>query len=251
MKKCTKCKVEKEFNCFHKKTDSVDGLASYCKECKKEISNKYYKDNKEKFKEISNKYKKNNKEKIKQRNKEYRTNNKEYNKEYFKKYYKNNTQIIKNKTKEYKKNNKEKTNKYLITRRKTDPLFKMQCYLRSRTSMAFKSKGYTKNTKTQEMLGIHWEVCKVHVEQQFIEGMDWENYGDWHIDHIVPLSCADTEEELKFLCHYTNLQPLWAVDNLAKSNTYIKEINYSKVLKKHPEPEILNAIVNRSQIVIL
>jgi len=91
----------------------------------------------------------------------------------------------------------------------------------------------------------------MHVEQQFTVDMHWDNYGDWHIDHIVPLSCADTEEELKLLCHYTNLQPLWAVDNLAKSNTYIRLGNYNKVLNKHPDPEILKAIVNRSQIVIL
>lgn len=46
--------------------------------------------------------------------------------------------------------------------------------------------------------------------------MTWDNYGDWHVDHVVPLCSADTEEKLYELCHYTNLQPLWAADNISK-----------------------------------
>ena len=67
------------------------------------------------------------------------------------------------------------------------------------------------------MLGVDWEVCKAHIERQFTKGMNWSNYGEFHIDHIIPLASAKTEQELKKLCHYSNLQPLWAVDNLIKS----------------------------------
>ena len=94
----------------------------------------------------------------------------------------------------------------------------MKVNLRRRTSIAFKNKGYNKSTKTQEMLGVDWEVCKAHIEIQFAKGMSWSNYGEWHIDHIIPLASANTEEELKKLCHYSNLQPLWAFDNLMKSD---------------------------------
>jgi hypothetical protein len=85
--------------------------------------------------------------------------------------------------------------------------------------MAFRNKGYSKNTKTQEMLGVDWEIAKQHIERQFTKGMNWENQGEWHIDHIIPLSSANTPERLKKLCHYTNLQPMWAVDNLSKSDS--------------------------------
>ena len=198
MKKCTKCKIEKELTEFNKKKEAKDGLIGYCKSCLKEYSKKHYQANKERIKE----YQKANKERIKEYSKEYKKNNKEKTKEYRKA----NKEHIKEYKKEY---NKE--------RRKKDPLFKLKCNLRSRTCLAFKNKGYNKNTRTQEMLGVNWEVCKAHIEKQFTKGMSWSNYGEWHIDHIIPLASANTEEELKKLCHYSNLQPLWAVDNLIKS----------------------------------
>ena len=187
MKKCTKCKIEKELTEFNKKKEAKDGLIGYCKYCLKEYRKKYYQANKERIKE----YQKANKEHIKEQVKEYYQANKERIDEYIKEYHKE--------------------------RIKVDPLFKMKVNLRRRTSIAFKNKGYNKSTKTQEMLGVDWEVCKAHIEKQFTKGMTWDNQGEWHIDHIIPLSSANTEEELRKLCHYSNLQPLWAVDNIIKS----------------------------------
>jgi len=51
--------------------------------------------------------------------------------------------------------------------------------------------------------------------------MSWENYGDWHIDHIIPISSAKNNDEVYKLNHYTNFQPLWALDNMKKSNKII------------------------------
>jgi hypothetical protein len=73
------------------------------------------------------------------------------------------------------------------------------------------------------MLGVDWEVAKVHIERQFTKGMNWDNQGEWHIDHIIPLASANNKEELIKLCHYTNLQPLWAEDNLSKSDKIIEQ----------------------------
>ena len=100
-------------------------------------------------------------------------------------------------------------------------LFKFKGDLRSRISQDIKSKGYTKKSKTELILGADWLTVKKHFERQFTKGMTWDNQGKWHIDHIVPLASAKTEEEVIKLNHYTNLQPLWAEDNLKKSDTII------------------------------
>lgn len=225
MKVCTKCKEEKNLTEFSKHKITKDGLCHKCKSCCKKHNKKHYQANKEKTKEYNKKYRKANKERIKERKKKYY----QANKEYWKEYQENNKEKIKEYEKKYHKKyreaNKEKINErskeYLKERRKTDPLFKMICYLRSRTYKAFKRKGYSKNTKTQEVLGVDWEVAKQHIERQFTKGMNWNNYGDWHIDHIIPLASAKNKQELMKLCHYTNLQPLWAADNFRKSDKII------------------------------
>lgn len=76
--------------------------------------------------------------------------------------------------------------------------------------------------KTFDIVGCSPEFLKEYLEKQFTEGMSWELMGHHiHIDHITPLSSASTEEELYKLCHYTNLQPLWAQENLSKGNKII------------------------------
>jgi 5-methylcytosine-specific restriction endonuclease McrA len=64
------------------------------------------------------------------------------------------------------------------------------------------------------------------MESLFKEGMTWDNYGEWEIDHIIPLSSSNSEKELNKLFHYTNLQPLWAVENLKKKNRMIKQLTF-------------------------
>ena len=84
--------------------------------------------------------------------------------------------------------------------------------------------GTSKSAATLELLGCSVEELKKHLENQFIKGMTWNNYGlhGWHIDHIKPCASFDLtkEEEQRKCFHYTNLQPLWAKDNLSKSNKY-------------------------------
>jgi hypothetical protein len=78
----------------------------------------------------------------------------------------------------------------------------------------------TKTGSAVSDLGCSIEELKKYIETKFLEGMTWENYGKWHIDHIIPLSkfnLSDREELLKAV-NYTNLQPLWAEDNMKKSN---------------------------------
>jgi hypothetical protein len=83
---------------------------------------------------------------------------------------------------------------------------------------SIKRGGYTKKSRTYEILGAEWDFVKSYLESMFKDGMTWENYGEWEIDHIIPISSGNTEDEVIKLCHYSNLQPLWKEENLLKGN---------------------------------
>jgi hypothetical protein len=177
----------------------------------------YYKNYREENKEKIKTLRQNKKDELKEYTKQWRENNKEYNK----KYYENN----KNKIKQYYNKNKEKINKYQNIyqkqKREINPLYKLITNIRTRIYMSLKAKGYTKKSKTFETLGCSYEDFKQHLERQFTKGMTWDNLGQWHLDHIIPVSLAKDEQELIRLNHYTNFQPLWAKDNLEKHNKII------------------------------
>ena len=141
-------------------------------------------------------------------------------------YYKNNRAVRREKEKEYLKINKSKRNAYLRSydkaRRSSDTLYKLSTTLRNTIYRGFRYSGIGKPKKTELLLGCSIELAKEHIERQFKKGMTWKNHGQWHIDHIVPLASAKTEEDLIFLCHYTNLQPLWAKDNILKGRKIVE-----------------------------
>lgn len=82
------------------------------------------------------------------------------------------------------------------------------------------SSKYRKSQKTEDILGCTIVEFMSHLSSLFEEGMTFENHGEWHIDHKIPLTSAKEEEDIKKLCHYTNLQPLWSEDNLSKGGKY-------------------------------
>jgi len=170
-----------------------------------------------------------NKEKRKANTLKWRNSNKDRWSEYMSDYHKSNpkkTDLLKKKqvkkpvkiSPEKKERIKTYNREYHKNRRATDPLFKLAGLLRSRIIYAFKVEGYKKTGKTEELLGTDFETVKNHVESLFIEGMTWNNHGEWEIDHIKPMASANTEEELRKLCHFTNLQPLWKSENRQKSD---------------------------------
>lgn len=124
---------------------------------------------------------------------------------------------------------KEWHNEYQKQRYKVDYDFKMRCNLRARIRIALKSQGAKRLKNTEAIIGCSIHELRKHLESQFAEGMTWDNHGDWHIDHIKPCAAFDlTNEEQQRECfHYSNLQPLWAVDNIKKgaSLNYIGEEN--------------------------
>lgn len=131
----------------------------------------------------------------------------------------------KNKYKEtrlkYKEEHKDKirnyTTEYFRKRKSIDPLFKMKCNLKTLIWISFHKKEFVKNSKVLDILGCSYEFFKEYIESQFIKGMNWENI---HLDHIKPLYLANTYEEIYKLNHYTNFQPLFAIDNLRKNKNY-------------------------------
>lgn len=155
---------------------------------------------------------------------------------------------IKERTNQYYHNNKDqivkKQNERNKKRLKTDRFFLLSRRLRNRLYYALKNKNWKKNTKFSNYIGCNREELINHIQTQFKDGMSWDNYGQWHIDHIIPLDSAKNEEELYKLCHYTNLQPLWAKDNLSKGNK-IKGVNKKDyVVKKITNKETHNLILN-------
>ncbi len=104
-------------------------------------------------------------------------------------------------------------------RLKKDPLYASKCILRRAVLHTFRRIGKNKPADTQTLLGCDSETAKAHIESLFKEGMTWDNHGvyGWHIDHIRPVS-SFTEEDLHLMNHISNLQPLWAEENLEKSN---------------------------------
>jgi hypothetical protein len=230
MKSCSKCKLEKELTLFYKCSSSKDGYRSNCITCCKQwkIDNKekefeYRLKNKDKRKEYdknriydkekSVQYYLLNKESIISKSKEYYENNKESKLEY---------------QKNYNKINKDKRNTYLSERRQNDPLFRLITNVRNLIYNSFYYNGYSKNSKTEELLGCSFEELKEYLESKFEPWMNWDNRGlysgefnyGWDIDHKIPLSSVNTEDEIIKLNHYTNLQPL-----CSKINRDIKKDN--------------------------
>lgn len=156
---------------------------------------------------------------------------KEWHKEHWKSYYVNNKEKIVKKSKKYYIKNKDKIRQkhlewcrknpeYTKNRRNTNIQFRIKENLRSRLHMAIKNN--QKSGSAIRDLGCSIDELKIHLEKLFLPSMTWTNWSrdGWHIDHILPLSYFDLTDRAQFVraCHYTNLQPMWATENLQKYN---------------------------------
>lgn len=107
-------------------------------------------------------------------------------------------------------------NTYRRNKRKNDLNFKISVAIRNRIKMAMKRN--SKFSASKNLIGCSFDFLKQYIQSKFKTSMSWDNYGTWHIDHILPCASFDlskSEEQLKCF-HYSNLQPLWAKDNLSK-----------------------------------
>lgn len=246
MKKCNYCLTEKDLIDFPKK-------GAKCKSCVSESCKIYYENNRNKIIERIKNYTEKNIDKIKEYknaynknnpntdyHKKYRVDNKDLISEKRKKYYQSNKDKIKQKAKEYRINNKEYVNKrkrenrekkkdeynkrwreYVKNRKNNDPLYKLSCSIRNLISQSFKGRFTKKAKKTIEILGCDFEAFKEHIENQFTDDMNWDNYASyWQLDHKTPISWSVSEEDVYKLNHYTNFRPLFWKDNISKGNRW-------------------------------
>lgn len=256
---CSRCKQLLPFEQFDKNRANQNGLHSECKECRHKYDKNYRKQNKEKINEYQrNFYKKNkakmqiqknnyykenrekiskqqkiyhrrNREKISERCKNYREQNKGKFKEYFRNHYKQNKEKLKIKSKEWREQNRGKYNeiklKQYYRRYRTDIKFRLNRLMSSAIRQSLKYKSTSKNGRPWEsFVNFTLEKLIAHLESLFQDGMTWDNQDNWHIDHIKPISLFNFESvndsEFKECWSLDNLQPLWAGDNLRKSNKY-------------------------------
>ena len=216
------------------------------KQYRKQYMKQYYLDNKEKMDKQRKLNRLKNIEKIKKYMKQYYLDHKEklktYGQKHAQKYYEKNKEKLKTYAQKYYEKNKEKVKK--ITREyrlknkkryaelariwqkkklKTDPNFKLRKNLRKRIWQELRQKN--KIYSTFKLVGCSVEELWDHLEKKFKPGMTRDNYGLWHVDHIKPCISFDlTKPKQQKICfHYTNLQPLWAAENLSKGAKYEME----------------------------
>jgi len=178
-KKCSKCGEEKFVEEFHKDKRAKSGFCSACKKCCDEYKKKWRKNNPEKAKESYKKWVKNNLEK-----------NRKYHKEYQQK------------------------------KRRNDSVFRLNYNIKCAISRSLK--GNKNGNHWENLVNFTLEDLKQHLEAQFKDGMTWENYGKWHIDHRIPISLFNIIsvkcKGFKKAWELSNLQPLWARENISKNN---------------------------------
>ena len=220
MRICKNCKKEKELQDYPlKKNGKVK--SSYCKTCYmliyyymdlervKDYRKKYYEENREEMIKNSKSIYQQKKKKVREKRvllteeeKRYRINQRSL------------TYYYKHKQTQNKKST-ERNRKRMLN----DSTFRLSHNIRVLIRKSLQNQFTTKSKKTIEILGCSFEEFKIHLESQFDVNMNWENQGTyWHLDHIIPISSAKTEEEVYRLNHYTNFQPLYWEDNLKKSN---------------------------------
>lgn len=144
-------------------------------------------------------------------------------------YYKHHTKNLLRKKNYYEKIKKDpvkskemrkKVNLYLRKKRNNNPHYRIKQNLSRRLRTILNERNFIKNENILEIIGCSLDNLKKHLQKKFKKNMSWNNYGKWHVDHIVPCSKFDlTDVKQQRICfNYKNLQPLWAKENIIKSN---------------------------------
>ena len=143
--------------------------------------------------------------------------NKERRKQYMKEYREKNIEKIRKTKRDYERNRKAR-----------DPLYKLISNFRTAIYQVLKESNVEKNDHYFDILPYSQEELIQHLENQFTDDLTWDNYGEWHVDHILPISSFNIEEmgDEEFIKCWSldNLRPLWGEENIRKSNSLIDDI---------------------------
>jgi len=222
VKLCTKCQQTKPISDFARDPNRRDGLSWYCKKCIARASRNHYATHKEEYRLYRSLNK--NPEKTRERCRRYYEQNRERIAEHTRSLriadpikFKN----IKNKSRAKNRSDSNQRARLVhLLRQGNDCNYRIRRGLRSRIREAIKN-GW-RSASTLELIGCSISDLRLHLESKFRPGMSWDNYGrgGWEIDHVRPCASFDlTDPEQQKECfHFTNLQPLWAAENRAKSD---------------------------------
>lgn len=207
LKTCTKCGETKDAYGFPKAANRPDGFYPVCKPCKCEEAKEYREAHPERILERNRSYRSRNPQKVEGFRVQWREKNPDGDKVSKEKYRLNNTDKVR------------KSARAFMRRKRNTPQGRLECAIVDGVRRGIKG-GSKAGRRTFDLLGYTAADLKAHLERQFLPGMTWENHGRWHIDHRVPLSSFAYETpdcpNFKAAWALTNLQPLWAKDNLQK-----------------------------------
>jgi len=204
---CSKCNIEKQYSEFYNSNNTKDKKRPECKDCFKRKAIDNYQNNRNVRLDIAKKYRDNNQEKVKECKKKYR---------------KNNPDKVKKRIKLWHEKNPNKELEYGKKRRELYPHIEAW---RSILKNSLKRLDKTKEGNTIELLGYSALDLKEHIESLFTDGMTWDNYGEWHIDHIKPVSSFDKDTPQSIVNALSNLQPLWATTREINGVVYEGNLN--------------------------
>lgn len=201
---CIKCKIEKSLSNYHVRKEKKDGCVNICKECYSQYYKEYYEKGRSHKRETGKIYHEKNRSK---RNK--------YNRQYHEK----NKIRLNEVSRNYAANHRSEINEAYNKKRKINPVFRLNHNVK--TAIRISLKGDKAGRHWEDIVGYSLRDLKQHLEKQFSTGMTWENYGQWHIDHIIPLSIFNIKgiKSLGFKKAWAleNLRPLWAKQNFKKN----------------------------------
>jgi len=224
-KTCSRCHETKVVTDFYRRSPQAHLRVSHCKSCMSIKQKKYYQLNRARISDAGKVYRSNpaTLKIIRERNRLWQSNNVDYVNRKRRMWAKENPKKHSASVQKWRRKNRDK----LLPKRRaktraryaSDVNFKITCVLRSRLSTMIRQRG-VKYTSAADLLGCDVSDLIKYLEQRFDSGMTWENHSPlgWHIDHVVPCSAFDMTDQVeqRQCFHYTNLQPMWGVENLKK-----------------------------------